>query len=51
MTTSMALKVEKSIRSSLVAKKDKVLALLLQWLGLLLWHGFDPGPGISTCCG
>lgn len=29
-------------RSSLVTQQVKVLALSLQWLELLLWHGFDP---------
>ena len=24
-------------------------ALSLQWLGLLLWHWFDPVPGASAC--
>ena len=30
---------------SLVAQQVKDLMLSLQWLGLLLWHGFDPWPG------
>ena len=30
--------------SSLVAQQVKDLVLSLQWLGLLLWHGFDPWP-------
>lgn len=36
--------------SSLVAQwfKDPVLSLL--WLKWLLWHGFDPSLGTSTCC-
>ena len=32
-------------RSSLVAQRLKDLMLLLQWLRLLLWHGFSPWPG------
>ena len=35
--------------SSLVALWVKESALSLPWLGLLLWRGFDPGPGTSTC--
>ena len=30
--------------SSLVAQGVKDLALSLQWLGLLLWHRFNPWP-------
>lgn len=35
------------------AQQVNDLALLLQGLGLLLWLGFDPGLGSSTCheCG
>ena len=29
----------------------KDLALSLLWLGSLLWHGFNNGPGTSTCLG
>ena len=32
-------------RCSLVAQWVKDQALSLQWLGSLLWHGFDPYPG------
>ena len=35
----------KWVRSSLVAQGIKDLVLSLRWLGLLLWHGFDPWPG------
>ena len=31
--------------SSCVAQWIKYLVLSLQWLGSLLWHGFDPWPG------
>ena len=27
-----------------MAQRVKDLALLLLWLGLLLWHGYDPWP-------
>ena len=33
-----------SLRSSLVTQQIKGPALSLLWLGLLLWHGFDPWP-------
>ena len=36
--------------SSLAAQLVKDLALLLQQLRSPLWHGFNPGPGTSTCC-
>ena len=37
-------------RSPLVAQWFKDLALSLQWLGSLLWCGFEiPGPGTCTC--
>ena len=32
-------------RSSLVVQWVKDLVLPREWLGLLLWHGFDPRPG------
>ena len=32
-------------RSSLVLQRIKDPTLSLQWLGSLLWHGFDPWPG------
>ena len=35
----------KAYRSSLVAQQAKDLALLPQWLGLLLWYRYDPWPG------
>ena len=35
--------------SSLVVQQLKEPALSLQWFRLLLWHGFDSGPGTSTC--
>ena len=38
-------KKERGKRSSLVAPQVKDLALVLLWLRLLLWHGFDPWPG------
>ena len=38
-----------SIRSSFVVQGVKDLALLLQQLGSLLWHRFDPGLGNSMC--
>ena len=30
---------------------DEGSLLSLLWLRSLLWHGFDPGPGTSACCG
>ena len=36
--------------TSLLAQQVKDLTLSVRWLGLLLWHGFDPCPGTSTCC-
>ena len=33
------------LQESLVLQWVKDLALSLQWLGLLLWHRFDPWPG------
>ena len=36
-------------RSSLGVQWVKYLALSLQQLGSLLWHGFYPSPGTSTC--
>ena len=33
------------LQESLVLQWVKDLALLLQWLDLLLWHRFDPWPG------
>ena len=32
-----------------VAQQVKYLTLSLQWLGLLLWHGFNPWPGTFAC--
>jgi len=32
------------IKSSLVAQQIRDLVLSPQWLGLLLWHKFDPWP-------
>ena len=29
----------------------KDLALSLQWLSVLQWHGFETWPGTSACCG
>ena len=44
--------VQKAINwSSLVAQQVKNLVLSLLWLWLLLWYGFDPQPGTSTCWG
>ena len=37
-------KKKKSQRSSLVAQQVKDLALLLLWLGSLLWHKFNHWP-------
>ena len=42
---------EKLPGSSLVVQWVKDLALSLQWLGLLLWLRFDPGPGNSYAMG
>ena len=38
-------------RSSFAAQQVKDSVFLWLQLWLLLWHGFDPQPGISTCCG
>ena len=37
--------IKQSYRSSLVMQWVKDSALSLQWLGMLLWWGFDPWPG------
>lgn len=42
---------EESGRNSLVLQQVEDLELSLQRLGLLLWCGFDPGPGTSTSAG
>ena len=36
---------QKGLKEFPVAQRVKDLALSLQWLGLLLWRGFDPWPG------
>ena len=47
---SMLAQFQKSVSqwSYCVAQQVKDLALSLQWLGLLLWHGFDPWP-VNFC--